>query len=279
MPSSPSSLASSPDPIALPLPQPSPDPAASFSSRPPSYLLLNHNRSHFQPAIPLPNRCSSRALLTFLPHFLARPYHSPADAALVGHRCLLLFPVASVAAKPLFTAAKPSSAFSSLGRLFLRRPPLFLSSLPPPPAIPASSLLPLCFPSHLPLRPTQTITVIDAALLAIAASSSSTPSKICNRSPLSHNNVTTATTVGSNRPTSCPQLQPSPATIIASSFAAAVFQPSTASPLSILPPRCTIEGCSHPPLLLQSPPTAPPSSSSLCYNRIYRIHLHHVVAT
>ncbi|RRT70254.1 hypothetical protein B296_00024185 [Ensete ventricosum] len=67
--------------------------------------------------------------------------------------------------------------------------------------------------------------------------------------------------------------QPSPAIIIASSLADAAFQPSIASLSPILPPYRVIEGCSHPPLLPQSPLAAPSSSSSLCHNRIYYSHL------
>ncbi|RRT32184.1 hypothetical protein B296_00049917 [Ensete ventricosum] len=54
------------------------------SSRPPSPLLLNHNRSCFQPTIPLLGRCSSHALLTFLHCFLVGPHCSPVAVALVG---------------------------------------------------------------------------------------------------------------------------------------------------------------------------------------------------
>ncbi|RRT54981.1 hypothetical protein B296_00023131, partial [Ensete ventricosum] len=66
--------------------------------RPPSPLLLNHNHSRFQQAIPLLGRYSSRALLTFLPRFLAGPRCSPDAAALAGPRCLL-FP-ATISSPP-----------------------------------------------------------------------------------------------------------------------------------------------------------------------------------
>ncbi|RWW73013.1 hypothetical protein BHE74_00019141 [Ensete ventricosum] len=157
-------------PRRIPLPQPSQDPAAS-SSQPPSPLLLNNNRRHFQPAIPLLGRCSNRALLTFLPRFLAGPRCSPAAAALVRPRCLLLFLAASAAAKPFFTATKPSLPFlhsaasSSAGHLcssppcHRHRPSLLLHYFPsashpifpcdprkPPPPL----LLP-CLSSLLPL--------------------------------------------------------------------------------------------------------------------------------
>ncbi|RWV98997.1 hypothetical protein GW17_00038125 [Ensete ventricosum] len=46
----------------------------------------------------------------------------------------------------------------------------------------------------------------------------------------------------------------------------------------ILPPCRATEGCSHPPLLLQSPPAVPSSFSSLRHNRIYRSHLCHSLA-
>ncbi|RWW46293.1 hypothetical protein BHE74_00047805 [Ensete ventricosum] len=193
-----------------------------------------------------------------------------------------LFPAASAVAKPFFTAAKPSSAFSSLGRLFLHRPPLFLSSLPPPSAIPASPLLPLCFPSHLPLRPTQTAVAVAAALLVVVASSSSTPYEICGCSPLPHSNVTAAATARSavaqpllrSRSHHRPQLLPPPLPLLPSSpqprYRHPFFLPVVRPKVATILPCCRNRLQPLPPLL---------SSSSLCHNRIYRGHPHPVVAT